>query len=95
MPVKEDAASIQADKLRSPSAQVGLLVTDGDCRDGLERIEVEAGSTVGDLKQSISSKMGIPYFDVHLSKDKALVRPLVLEEVSCSSKPCCRMALRL
>lgn len=48
----------------------------GERRDGLERLEVGEYATVGELKQAISSKMGVPYQDIILSQDKALVGQL-------------------
>lgn len=42
-------------------------------RDGLERIEVKDDATVGDLKHAIEQKLNIPYEDVFLSKDAALL----------------------
>ena len=43
------------------------------CRDGLERIEVDAGGTIGTLRQQISSDLNMPRENVTLSKDQKLV----------------------
>lgn len=43
------------------------------CRDGLERIEVDAGGTIGTLRQQISSDLNMPRDNVTLSKDQKLV----------------------
>ena len=42
-------------------------------RDGLERIEVDAGGTIGTLRQQISSDLNMPRENVTLSKDQKLV----------------------
>lgn len=43
------------------------------CRDGLERITVDAAGTVGTLRQQISSDLNMPREHVTLSKDQKLV----------------------
>jgi hypothetical protein len=43
-------------------------------RDGLERIQVDDGSTLGGLKLAIQDKLGVPLEDMLLSKDPQLVR---------------------
>ncbi|KAL3153175.1 hypothetical protein ABBQ38_011927 [Trebouxia sp. C0009 RCD-2024] len=42
-------------------------------RDGLERIEVDAGGTIGTLRQQISSDLNMPRENVTLSKDQKLL----------------------
>lgn len=43
------------------------------CRDGLERIEVEDGSTLAGLKLAIQQKLGVPLADMLLSNNAQLV----------------------
>lgn len=42
-------------------------------RDGLERIDIDAGGTVGTLRQQVSSALNLPREDVTLSKDQKLL----------------------
>mmetsp|Transcript_11103 Transcript_11103/g.19353 ORF Transcript_11103/g.19353 Transcript_11103/m.19353 type:complete len:416 (+) Transcript_11103:279-1526(+) len=42
-------------------------------RDGLERVELQDGASLAELKQAINAKLGIPHQDLHLSKDPALL----------------------
>ena len=48
-------------------------------RDGLERITVDAGGTIGTLRQQISSDLNMPREHVTLSKDQKLVRLCAFE----------------
>ena len=54
-------------------------------------------ATVGDLKQAICAKMGVPYYDITLSQNKALVSSSVLLSAPwglCSSPSLCCAAHR-
>lgn len=42
-------------------------------RDGLERIKVPEGATVGELKRQITESLKVPAEDMTLSRDKDLV----------------------
>lgn len=44
------------------------------CRDGLERVSLSPGATVGDLKTAIRTNLSIPLEKQHISQDPRLVR---------------------
>lgn len=44
------------------------------CRDGMERLEVSDGATVGELKQKIGQQLHISVKDLKLSQQQTLVR---------------------
>ena len=59
--------------LRLLSATAGVLIAQVSCRDGLERVTIDAGGTVGTLRQQLSSALNLPRDHVTLSKDQKLV----------------------
>ena len=66
------------------------------CRDGLERIEVDAGGTIGTLRQQISSDLNMPRENVTLSKDQKLVCMRIdIYLVFATSLTCCTSGAQL
>lgn len=53
--------------------ETDLLHSLSTCRDGLERVKVSPSASVGELKQTIASQLGVPEQDMTLSQNPALL----------------------